>query len=704
MVINAVLRVHFLRTAFLPRLFLTNLFLTNFFLLRMASTFSIVLALLLASLACQPPQASPPPTLDAIFEPNPNHQFAASNATVIIAAILQQNVCYTTDGTLPLFNNGTCSGGSTIALVGNAIPLNCGSDTGSNVVRTIRMEFDWPGSTNQVASANYVLDCSSAQNDSDGDGVLDGVDNCPSDPNANQADSNGNGIGDVCENIGAPDADGDGRADAQDNCLNVWNIDQADADNDGLGNVCDSAPLGATTLWVNDELTRALVDWKADVECGIRCTLPETTGDQGTLACNNGGIANWNFSIVNYTAVSVFTYVNCQYTGSATVHDYVTDPEFNNPNATTNEDYSLIVDGTITQQTDLNGYGGESGTLTVSGDFTGQVDAHTVLSARLPTSGHYSTGCTDDPINEEDCAPNGILVDYSAPDWSCKGGICPQPTTSLADADGDGVYDIYDNCPNNANPSQTDSDYDRLGNACDATNDTDSDNDGVANNLDNCPNNANANQADSDGDGIGDVCEILDGDSDGIADAIDNCPAISNTNQADTDNDGVGDACDVQQWYGIKQEDGGRCLYAQDNKDVRSSGSCDAANERQRWEFIPASNHRVQIKSKFNGECLAHEGRWILLFYAEWSVTKACNSSDTNQLWKIEDYSQAGLDPWHPVRIHNQNQNGCLYTNNLGDVYFTVFNCDLAGTEFYRKFGIYLNGDFSSPPLRQADF
>jgi murein DD-endopeptidase MepM/ murein hydrolase activator NlpD len=35
--------------------------------------------------------------------------------------------------------------------------------------------------------------------DTDGDGVLDGSDNCPAVPNPDQADGNGNGIGDVCD-------------------------------------------------------------------------------------------------------------------------------------------------------------------------------------------------------------------------------------------------------------------------------------------------------------------------------------------------------------------------------------------------------------------------------------------------------------------------------------------------------------------------
>jgi cysteine-rich repeat protein len=59
----------------------------------------------------------------------------------------------------------------------------------------------------------------------------------------------------------------------------------------------------------------------------------------------------------------------------------------------------------------------------------------------------------------------------------------------------------------------------------------DSDGDGVFNNNDNCPFDANGSQSDTDGDGVGNVC--------------DNCSAVFNSDQLDSDGDGVGNACDV---------------------------------------------------------------------------------------------------------------------------------------------------------------
>ena len=74
--------------------------------------------------------------------------------------------------------------------------------------------------------------------------------------------------------------------------------------------------------------------------------------------------------------------------------------------------------------------------------------------------------------------------------------------------------------------------------------DTDDDNDGILDVNDNCPLQANANQADNDNDGIGNACDN-DDDNDFVLDGYDNCPFIYNPSQQDVDNDGVGDICDT---------------------------------------------------------------------------------------------------------------------------------------------------------------
>jgi hypothetical protein len=74
-----------------------------------------------------------------------------------------------------------------------------------------------------------------AELDSDGDGIADGEDNCPDDANADQADSDFDGLGDVCD----PDDDDDGVLDEDDNCAFFYNPDQSDFDGDGEGDECD---------------------------------------------------------------------------------------------------------------------------------------------------------------------------------------------------------------------------------------------------------------------------------------------------------------------------------------------------------------------------------------------------------------------------------------------------------------------------------
>ena len=84
----------------------------------------------------------------------------------------------------------------------------------------------------------------------------------------------------------------------------------------------------------------------------------------------------------------------------------------------------------------------------------------------------------------------------------------------------------------------------------------DQDGDGILDLVDNCPHIANRNQTNFNNNTLGDACE--DSDGDGILDLADNCPRIANRNQTNLDNDAFGDVCD-------DDIDGDRVLNAQDN-------------------------------------------------------------------------------------------------------------------------------------------
>jgi hypothetical protein len=130
----------------------------------------------------------------------------------------------------------------------------------------------------------------------------------------------------------------------------------------------------------------------------------------------------------------------------------------------------------------------------------------------------------------------------------------PDALDPCTDTDGDGFADhltaasqcALDNCPAVANPAQTDSDGDGLGNACDACPfdaGNDADGDGVCAGDDLCPLLADPGQADSDGDGAGDAC--------------DNCPNVASSDFTDSNGDGAGDVCQPALLLSSIREDGG---------------------------------------------------------------------------------------------------------------------------------------------------
>ncbi|MEM7249501.1 MAG: thrombospondin type 3 repeat-containing protein, partial [Acidobacteriota bacterium] len=88
-----------------------------------------------------------------------------------------------------------------------------------------------------------VCGCGVADVSLDGDSVLDCLDNCPTIANEDQADADGDLLGDACDACGLDpdnDFDNDEVCGDVDNCPETFNPSQVDADEDGLGDACSN--------------------------------------------------------------------------------------------------------------------------------------------------------------------------------------------------------------------------------------------------------------------------------------------------------------------------------------------------------------------------------------------------------------------------------------------------------------------------------
>jgi outer membrane protein OmpA-like peptidoglycan-associated protein len=128
------------------------------------------------------------------------------------------------------------------------------------------------------------------------------------------------------------------------------------------------------------------------------------------------------------------------------------------------------------------------------------------------------------------CPGKGIL------EVPCKDPAPAQPAAAPKDADGDGVVDAQDKCPNTPAGAKVDA------KGCEL----DSDGDGVVDRLDRCPNTPAGRKVNAQG------CELdKDSDGDGVMDSQDKCPdtpAGAKVNaqgcELDSDGDGVVDRLD----------------------------------------------------------------------------------------------------------------------------------------------------------------
>lgn len=387
--------------------------------------------------------------------------------------------------------------------------------------------------------------------DIDGDGVLNSTDNCPLISNNTQDDVDSDGTGDACDlNSDLNDFDGDGVANVSDNCPLHVNDGQKNLDGDALGDFCDPDIDGDSVNNAADNCPTESNTDQADFD-------GDTVGD----ACDEDSDGD---GVLSYETVSVsHEYSSGSLSGS-------TRPA--GPTGTQNTSFELYG-----QTFEVN----HSGTVTAVDLPLFCPDGDVIVELRGVTVGGRPNGTTF--ASESFTASSGVLpraagagfarFDFSTPgsviantDYSIYvsvTGSCFMFIASTNYIEGQGwlgspawvsiaadyrfrvwvMPAVLDNCPFVSNASQTDSDSNGIGDACDPLT-MDGDNDGVLDIDDNCPNDPNANQLDSDLDDIGNVCDS-DDDNDGLSDDDEINVYGTDPLLDDTDGDGVNDGDEV---------------------------------------------------------------------------------------------------------------------------------------------------------------
>ena len=171
----------------------------------------------------------------------------------------------------------TSSDGATASLLeeGNATPLSTDLNSAAPVhvePQTAKLFTLQVTGAGGVCSKGLVLAPPSGIVDTDGDGIIDSVDNCDSTPSTDLTDTDEDGLGNPCDD----DDDGDEDLDADDNCPLVSNPGQENTFGGSAGDACEPGGSGSVG---NDTDGDGLPDDLEEDVFGTDPNNPDTDGD-----------------------------------------------------------------------------------------------------------------------------------------------------------------------------------------------------------------------------------------------------------------------------------------------------------------------------------------------------------------------------------------------------------------------------------------